>query len=457
MSLQTPAMIRKLQRALYVKAKQEPEVRFYSLYDKVFRWDILMHAYRLCRANRGSPGVDGITFENIEDGGVEEWLKALQEEVRTRRYKPSPVRRVMIPKPGGAGHRPLGIPTIRDRVVQMAAKVVLEPIFEAGFDEAAYGYRPKRDAVQAVEAVQTLLRAKHTQVVDGDLSKYFDTIPHEPLMLCLRKRISDGRMLHLIKMWLKAPVEETDEEGRRHLTGGKKVRCGTPQGGVISPLLANIYMHRFIRAFRKYRLTEKYGAELVNYADDFVVLCRGKAWPVHDQIATWMKQIGLTLNLEKTRVLNACRTPFTFLGYTFGLQYTRGSRRKHLGVTPSKKAVERFRENIRRELGSGNQAPVGEVVTALNRRIRGWANYFNYGRISQVRRTLDKYVEDRLRAFLRRRSKLHGRGRRKFSLDILRNQLGVVSMVALPVRQPAQVPRETCPRARCGKTARRVR
>jgi RNA-directed DNA polymerase len=437
-SLETPVTIRELQRTLYIKAKQEPEFRFYSLYDKVYRWDILTHAYQLCRANRGSAGVDGITFEDIDGVGVVEWLKAVQEEVRTKRYKPSPVRRVMIPKPGGAGQRPLGIPTIRDRVVQMAAKLVLEPIFESGFDKAAYGYRPRRAALQAVQAVQENLRDRRTYVVDGDLSKYFDTIPHDQLMVCLRRRISDGRMLHLIKMWLKVPVEETDDRGRKHLTGGKKVRCGTPQGGVILPLLANIYMHRFIKAFRKHGLAEKYGAELVNYADDFVVLCRSNAQAVHDRIAVWFGRIGLMLNPKKTRVLNAWSTPFTFLGYTFGVQYTGGTRRRHLGVTPSKTAIERFREKVREELRSGNQQPMEEVVRVLNRRIRGWAGYFSYGRISRARHDLDRYVEERVRAFLRRRSKMLGRGTRRYNRDFIRHQLGVVSLAELPALRPAK-------------------
>ncbi|MEW5749042.1 MAG: group II intron reverse transcriptase/maturase [Candidatus Thermoplasmatota archaeon] len=437
-SLETPEKVRKLQRALYIKAKQEPEYRFYSLYDKVYRWDVLLHAWKQCRANRGSPGVDGVTFEDIEAAGVEEWLKALQEEMQAGRYRPSPVRRVLIPKPGGVGQRPLGIPTIRDRVCQAAAKLVLEPIFEADFDEAAYGYRPRRSAVDAVERVHDALRSGKTQVVDADLSKYFDTIPHAQLMTCLARRIVDRRMLRLVKMWLKAPVEEKDERGRKRLTGGKASTQGTPQGGVVSPLLANIYMHRFIKAFRKYRLAERHGAELVTYADDFVVLCRVNAPQVHDQIDRWMTRIGLRLNAEKTCVRNAWGASFNFLGYTFGRQYTAGTGRRHLGATPSKKAMKRFRESIRDVLRHGRIDPLPEVVAALNRRIRGWGAYFSFGKVSPVRRALDCYVTERLRSFLRRRHKVRSRGTCRFSKDWMYQKLGLLPMSALPRRQSAK-------------------
>jgi RNA-directed DNA polymerase len=275
-SLVTPEKIRQLQRALYVKAKQEPTRRFHFLYDKVWRGDILAHAYALSRANGGAPGVEGETFARIEDGGVGRWLDELREDIRTGRYKPQPVRRVMIPKSSGVGQRPLGIPTIRDRVVQTAARLVLEPIFEADFDEAAYGYRPKRSALDAVQTVHTAIDEGHTEIVDADLSRYFDSIPHAELMQCVARRISDGKMLHLIKMWLKTPVEEADERGRRRMSGGKKTTRGTPQGGVASPLMANIYMHRYIKAFRKYGLDRRHGAVLVNYADDCAPRRRGE-------------------------------------------------------------------------------------------------------------------------------------------------------------------------------------
>src|SRR2546422_10426033 len=249
MSLETPAKIRMLQRKLYLKAKEEPVYRFYLLHDKIYREDILAYAYELAKSNQGAPGVDGQSFEQIESGGRKEWLTGLRNDLRAKTYKPQPVRRVMIPKPGG-GERPLGIPTIRDRVVQTVAKLVLEPIFEADLEPESYGYRPKRSARDAIEKVHKLLCEGYADVVDADLSKYFDTIPHSELMQCVARRIVDRDMLRLIKMWLKVPVEERDENGKPRVSGGKGSTCGTPQGGVISPLLANLYMNRFLKYWR---------------------------------------------------------------------------------------------------------------------------------------------------------------------------------------------------------------
>src|SRR5215467_6193603 len=271
MSLATPIAIRTLQRKLYRKAKAEPGFCFYLLYDKIYREDILYHAYALARANAGAPGVDGKAFAAIEASGLEKWLAGLREELILKTYRPDPVRRVMIPKPGG-GERPLGIPTIRDRVVQTAAKLLLEPIFEADFDPNAYGYRPKRSAQGAIQRVHKLVCEGYTDVVDADLSKYFDTIPHSELMQCVARRIVDRDMLHLIKMWLKVPVEERDKDGKPRVSGGKGSSCGTPQGGVISPLLANLYMNRFLKYWRITGRSELFQAQVVNYADDFVIL-----------------------------------------------------------------------------------------------------------------------------------------------------------------------------------------
>src|ERR1700730_9923166 len=250
MSLRTPESIRRLQRKLYLKAKAEPAYRFYVLYDKIYREDILHHAYALARANKGAPGVDGVTFAMIEADGPEAWLANLRSELIQKTYQPAPVRRVMIPKPGGSGERALGIPPLRDRVVQTAAKLVLEPIFEADLDPSAFGYRPRRSGTDAIREVHKRLCAGYTDAVDADLAKYFDSIPHRALRQSVARRIVDRNVLHLIKMWLKTPVEERDANGKRRLTGGKHSTCGTPQGGVISPTLSTLYMNRFLKHWR---------------------------------------------------------------------------------------------------------------------------------------------------------------------------------------------------------------
>ena len=306
MSLVTPEKIRSLQRKLYRKAKAEPAFRFYVLYDKICREDILRHAYGLARANAGAPGVDGVSFAEIEASGLEAWLAGLREELVSKTYRPDPVRRVMIPKPDG-GERPLGIPTIRDRVVQTAAKLVLEPIFEADFEDSAYGYRPARGAVDAVKEVHRLICRGYTDVVDADLSKYFDTIPHAELMRCVARRIVDRHVLRLIKMWLRAPIEERDGDGKRRIVGGKGNRRGTPQGGVASPLLANIYMNRFLKHWRLTGCGEAFRAHVVAYADDFVILSRGRAAEALAWTKAVMTRLGLTLNEAKTS-LRECPT-----------------------------------------------------------------------------------------------------------------------------------------------------
>ncbi len=426
-SLTTPDNIRTLQRKLYVKAKNEPRFRFYSLYDKIYRDDILLFAFRLCRANGGAPGVDGMTFEKIESLGLDDWLKALQEELRNKTYKPQPVRRKMIPKPGG-GERPLGIPTIRDRVVQAAAKLILEPIFEADFEDSAYGYRPKRSAQDAIKVVHQALMKGHAEVVDADLSGYFDTIPHSELMLSVARRASDAAMLHLVKMWLKTPVEEKDENGGTRLTGGKKQTRGTPQGGVLSPLLANIYMRRFLLFFRTSGAGDRFQARIVNYADDFVILCR-RGGP---QALTWtrsvVERLGLKLNETKTCVRNGRKEHFNFLGYTFGPMVFPKTGAWYLGAKPSDKAAKRLREKVKGLLKRGNPTPWPELCKRLNRVLGGWAGYFNYGSRSLVYRRLDDYVEDCVRDFLRSRHKLDGKGTRRFSLETIYGKLGVVSL-----------------------------
>ena len=338
MSLATPEKIRTLQRKLYVKAKAEPACRFHLLYDKICREDVLRHAYRLAKANGGAPGVDGMTFGAIEAAGVEGWLSGLREELCEPRYEPRPVRRVMIPKPGG-GERPLGIPTIRDRVVQTAAKLVLEPIFEADLSPRAFGYRPKRSALDAIKIVHSSLCQGYTDVVDADLSQYFDSIPHQALMRSVARRIVDRQVLRLIKLWLKTPVEERDGEGRRRLTGGKKVACGTPQGGVISPLLANLYMNRFLKYWTQTGQAPRLRARVVSYADDFVILSGGHAAEALEWTRGVMARLGLTVNETKTSIKDARRETFDFLGYSFGPHRRWDDGRRYLGASPSKKSI----------------------------------------------------------------------------------------------------------------------
>ena len=427
MSLETPEAIRRLQRKLYRKAKEEPGYRFYLLYDKIYREDILAHAYELAKAHRGAPGVDGQTFAEIESRGREEWLKGLRQELRARRYQPQPVRRVMIPKPGG-GERPLGIPTIRDRVVQTAAKLVLEPIFEADLEPSAYGYRPKRSAQDAIRKVHKLLCAGYTEVVDADLSKYFDTLPHQELLRSVARRIVDREVLRLIKRWLKVPVEERDENGKRRMTGGQQNTRGTPQGGVVSPLLANLYMNRFLKYWRITRRGEVLRSQIVNYADDFVILSRGCAAPARDWTRRVMTRLGLTLNEAKTNLKEARQERFNFLGYTFGPQRYRKDGHWYLGASPSKKSVTRLKQKVRGLLQPSNTGSWPEVRDQLNRMLRGWSAYFRYGTRLLAYRAVDNYVLERVRHFLSRRQKVPSRGTACFSDGAVFGARGVLRL-----------------------------
>jgi RNA-directed DNA polymerase len=433
MSLATPSKIRELQIKLYRKAKNEPGYRFYMLYDKIYREDVLVHAYNLARANKGASGVDGQTFEQIESAGLQEWLTGIRQELRNKTYQPQPVRRVMIPKPGG-GERPLGIPTIRDRVVQTAAKIVLEPIFEADLDPSAYGYRPKRSAQDAIRKVHKLMCEGYSDVVDADLSKYFDTIPHCELLQCVARRIVDRDVLRLIKMWLQAPVEERDENGKRRLTGGKDRHCGTPQGGVASPMLANLYMNRLLKGWRNTKRGEQFDAHIVNYADDFVILSRGKA----AEALNWTRQVvtrmGVTLNEAKTSIKQARQESFNFLGYTFGPHRYKKDGRWYLGASPSKKAVAHIKERVGDLLVPCNTGTWEEARNRLNQILRGWSAYFSYGTRAAAYDAVDNYVYESVRHFLRRRHQVRSRGTNRFSIPTVFGELGVLQLSRAKVK-----------------------
>jgi RNA-directed DNA polymerase len=432
MSLTTPEKIRSLQRKLYVKAKAEPAFRFYLLYDKIHRSDILLHAYRLARANAGAPGVDGMTFDQIEAQGLEAWLAGLREDLVSKRYRPDPVRRVMIPKASGDGERPLGIATIRDRVVQTAAKIVLEPIFEADFEDTAYGYRPRRGALAAVKEVHRHLVRGNTDVVDADLSRYFDSIPHSDLLKSVARRVVDRNVLRLIKMWLRSPVEERDADGTRRMSGGKGNKLGTPQGAVVSPLLANIYMNRFLKHFRQSGAADAFRAHVVAYADDLVILSRGRA----AEALTWMRdamaKLGLTLNEAKTSLKDARKERFDFLGYSFGPHWFKKNGKWYLGASPSKKSMQRFKTKVGDRLVPANVAPWEDVRDELNSMLLGWSHYFSYGATASAYKHVDWHVYQRARDFLTRRHKVQGRGTARFSCDIVYGELGLIRLERLP-------------------------
>src|SRR6201981_3735300 len=436
MSLTTPDKIRSLQRKLYCKAKAEPPFRFYLLYDKICREDILDHAYRLARINAGAPGVDGVTFARIEEQGLEAWLAGLRVELISKTYRPDPVRRGMIPKASGGGG-PLGIPTIRDRVIQTAAKIVIEPIFEADFEDNAYGYPPARGAVDAVKEVHRHLCRGYADVVDADLSKYFDTIPHSELMKSVARRVVDRNVLRLIKMWLRAPIEERDADGTRRMSGGKGNTRGTPQGGVASPLLANIYMNRFLKHWRLTGCGDTFCAHVVAYADDFVILSRGRATEALAWTKAVMTRLGLTLNEAKTSLKNARQERFDFLGYSFGPHCYKGNGKWYLSASPSKKSMQRFKTKVGNLLVPSNTDPWPEVRDTLNKSLLGWSNYFCHGTRRAAFRAIDRYVYERVRDFLARRHKVAGRGTHRFSFEVVYGECGLLRLERLPLTAPS--------------------
>jgi RNA-directed DNA polymerase len=430
MSLKPPETVGKLQATLHAKAKESPTYRFYALYDKVYRSDVLRHAYERCRSNRGAAGVDGQTFEDTEAYGVGKWLGELAQDLKGKTYVPQPVRRVWIPKADGK-QRPLGIPTIRDRVVQMAAVLVLEPIFETDLLPEQYAYRAERSATDAVRAVQALLDQGYTEVVDADLSGYFDSIPHTELMKSVARRVSDRQLLHLVKMWLEAPVEETDEQGRKQrTTRNKDEGRGTPQGGVASPLLANLYMRRFLLGWKVLGHEQGLEAHIVNYADDFVILTRMKAAEAAAAMRDMMRKLKLTVNARKTRTCSVPEETFTFLGFTFGRRFSWRTGQAYVAPAPATKKVQAICDQIsaateRRTVWRDEAEQVG----VLNDVLRGWANYFRVGYVTAAWRVVQQHACRRLRRWLRRK---HGaqRGRGQQYPDmLLYEQMGLCNLV----------------------------
>src|SRR5450631_367657 len=429
MNLATPSSVQKLRTVLHDKAKELPNWRFHALYDKVYRRDVLAFAYECCKANGGAAGVDGQSFEGIEEYGVERWLDELTEELRSRTYRPRPVRRVYIPKPDGK-QRPLGVPTIRDRTVETAAVLVLEPIFEADLQPEQYAYRPDRSALDAVRQVHKLINTGHGEIVDADLSGYFDSIPHAELLKSVARRVVDGAMLHLIKMWLQAPAEETDERGRKHRsTRNRDEGRGTPQGAPISPLLSNLYMRRFVLGWKQLGHEKRLGAFIVNYADDLVICCRGRAEESLATMRVMMTKLKLTVNETKTRVSKLPEEKFDFLGYTFGRCYSTKTGRAYLGTVPAKKRVIRICQAISSETRRNRTLLDHQtVVTKLNQMMNGWANYFCLGAVSKAYRAVDGHACDRLRHWLRSKHKVPGPATRIYSDDVLHDKFGLVRL-----------------------------
>lgn len=432
MSLLPPSKVEKLQVALHAKAKASPNYRFYTLYDKVYRKDILTHGYNCCKANGGAAGVDGQEFADIKAYGVERWLGELAEALRTKTYRPQAVRRVYIPKANGKP-RPLGIPTITDRVAQMAALQVLGPIFEADLQPEQYAYRPNRSALDAVKAVHALVNTGHTEVVDADLSGYFDTIPHAELMKSVARRVSDKHMLHLIKMWLTGPVEERDERGGRHRTTRNKDQGrGVPQGAPISPLLSNLYMRRFLLGWKVLGHAKRFDAHIVNYADDYVICCRGTAEAADRVMRSMMSRLKLTVNEAKTHLCRLPEESFDFLGYTIGRCYSPKTGWCYIGTRPAKKRVQRICAAVS-EMTSHRRLlqDVEDLVGALNRMLHGWANYFCMGPVSKAYRAVDAHVRQRLRRWLCCKHKIDSSGWSRYPDAYLHETLRLIKLSAL--------------------------
>ena len=433
-SLTGSASVRKLQTVLHAKAKEEPGRRFHALVDKVWREDFLRAAWALVRRNGGAAGVDGVTVADIGAYGVERWVGELSRDLKDGTYKPSPVRQVLIPKKQPGKFRPLGIPCLRDRVAQTSAMLVLMPIFEADLEPEQYGYRPGRSAKDAVRRVHRLLHRGRNEVVDADLSNYFGEIPHAELMKSIARRVSDGRMLGLIKAWLEMPVVEEDGKGgMRRTNRARKERKGTPQGAPISPLLSNIYMRRFILSWKQLGYARRFGAEIVNYADDFCVLGKAPAAVMLAAVNRLMERLKLPVNARKTQCLRCPENPIEFLGYRIGWNNRPTDGSRYIGTRPSKASVQNICRRIseqtdRRYVGWSTE----EVVGRLNRMMSGWANYFTLGQVSPAYRAVDRHATRRLRQWFRRKHKVRSRGYVRCSDEWLRETCGLTHLGSKP-------------------------
>ena len=388
---------------LYQKAKQERDCKFYVLYDKMFLPHMLREAWKQVKSNGGSSGVDGVGITDVEKYGVNEYLSELGEELRKQTYQPKAVKRVMIPKANG-GERPLGIPTVKDRIAQTVCKMILEPIFEADFEDISYGFRPERGAKDAIKTIKTNLQMGKVNVLDADMSKYFDTIPHDKLMITLKQRISDPRMLKLIIKWLKAPIFEDNQ-----FKGGKRNKVGTPQGGVISPLLSNIYLHLLDRIVNNPNsLFSKYGIKIVRYADDFVLMGEKINQQAIEKLKELINRMGLTINESKTRLVEAKQEAFHFLGFTMSYDKdTKGRNIRYWNVTPSKKSEQKIRDKIKEYLKSHGHSNVYMVTNDLNAILRGWLNYFDIQGVSypaMSKRRLRYYLSNSIYRYYNRKS-----------------------------------------------------
>ena len=400
-----------LQEKLYQKAKQEREYKFYVLYDKMFIPYMLREAWESVRKNDGAPGVDGMTMQKVEEYGVELYLKELGEEIRKQTYKPQAVKRVMISKANG-GLRPLGIPTVRDRIAQTVCKMILEPIFEADFEDSSFGFRPNRSSKDAITAIKENLKQGKAEVYDADLSKYFDTIPHDKLQIALMQRIADPRILKLINKWLKVSVYE---EGQ--YKSGKGNNIGTPQGGVISPLLANIYLHLLDRIVNNpTSLFWRNGVKIVRYADDFVLMGKSLPLEITGRLNNLLQRMGLTINETKTRQLDARKESFNFLGFTIRYDNSiKGIKPKYWNIVPSKKSEQKIRDKVKEYLRTHGNCKAQDVATELNVIMRGWLNYFDIRGVSypaMSKRRLRIYLYNSLNRYYNRKSqrkcKLYG-------------------------------------------------